>query len=316
MANQQVSKNVSSSPLPGGLATQHDAERAVRKDPTKGINLSLAHDVLRRVHRYVGPPGCCSVLTEHPAPHMRNRKAVTVGIVLEHRFAFYYWLKCKRELCRQQQAMCDADFVPPDLLTMDWHNDVGGKCDIIESEMTRLDQGNDAEVGFFCWAGLRSLNDGNVFPAVWLNAIGDVYAIIKQRDAGACRSYAVKDRYGKQHNIRFCKRPEQFLEARRKHGEPRGLIWDIDLDFFTQAKIVPDQRYTPPLSDKAIARLLDPRQEWVREVLWNLEGITIALEPTYTGGLSTSLRLFQQWERVFFSKPIFDRHCSWKPLFR
>lgn len=303
-------------PETGRNATPFDKEPSARKDITRGVNLSLARDVLRRVHRHLDPPGGCQTFVEHPAP-CRQKRAVSVGVVLEHRFSFYYWIKCKQDLrydrCARQWIP-DREFVPPDLVTMDWHDDVGGDCDIIEDELRRLDQSNESEVGLFCWAGLRSLNDGHVFPAVWLNAIGDVYAIIKQRDWSENSEWIVTDRYGKEHKIRYCRSPNGFLKARHKCDSPPGLIWDLDLDFFTESEEVPDRRYAPSLSDKAIARSLDAKQEWVQEILWNLEAITIALEPEYTGGLSQSLHLLRQWERAFLTKPLFDEHCSWRNI--
>ncbi|MCX5674495.1 MAG: hypothetical protein NTX87_05760 [Planctomycetota bacterium] len=285
-----------------------------RRREIKGINLSLAHDVLRRVHRYLDPPGGCQTFIDHPMPS--NRKAVTVGIVLEHRFAFYYWIKCKQDLRYDSSThrwIPDQEFVPPDLVTLDWHNDIGGECDIIQDELRRLDQRNEAEVGLFCWAGLRSLNDGHVFPAVWLNAIGDVYAIVKQREWGQDRE-EVADRYGKKHKIFYCRNPAKFLKERSKKDCSPGLIWDIDLDFFTRFSKVAERGCCPALSDDKIARFWDPEQEWVREILWNLEAITIALEPEYTGGLSKSLHILGQWEKAFFAKPLFEKHCSWRPL--
>ena len=91
-----------------------------------------------------------------------------------------------------------------------------------------------------------------------------------------------------------------------------GILWDIDLDFLTRRGKVRGHKYTPLLSDHEIAQLFNPRQEWLREVFRNLRGISIALEPKYTGGLTRSLHLFQQWEKAFFRKPLFDKECSWR----
>jgi hypothetical protein len=198
---------------------------------------------------------------------------------------------------------------------MDWHDDVGGECDFLEGELKRLNQKDESEVALFCWAGLRSLNDGHIGPAVWLNAIGNIYAVTKQRAVPADWDRACRDRYGREHQVRYLKRPRDFPSAWQGEESPNGLIWDIDLDYFTQAKPVPDQRYRPKLSDHRIAALLDPHQGWVREVLCNLECVTIALEPEYTGGLTTSLHLFRQWEKALFANPLFTKRCSWKSLF-
>ena len=161
-------------------------------------------------------------------------------------------------------------------------------------------------------AGLRSINDGHIAPAMWLNAIGDVYAVIKQ-DIEEKEDYTFEDRYGKNHTVRYLKSPEDFLDAWTYHFN--GLLWDIDLDYFMEAEEIPDQQYTPILSDSQIVNLLDLDNEWVKIILPELRGITIALEPEYTGGLSNSLHLFKQWEDAFFKTPIFDKNCCWKDIF-
>jgi len=118
------------------------------------------------------------------------------------------------------------------------------------------------------------------------------------------------DRFGRSHSITYLQSPDEFVDLWLGREQGDGLLWDIDLDYFTEADKVPDQRYTPLHSDTAIARALDPSQEWLQEVLANLRGITIALEPKYTGGLSNSLQLFQRWEAALFKVPLFDiRHC-------
>src|SRR5690606_41165333 len=58
---------------------------------------------------------------------------------------------------------------------------LGGECDFIEDELIQLNQADEEEVAFFCWAGLRQINDGQIAPALWLNALGNVYVIQRQR---------------------------------------------------------------------------------------------------------------------------------------
>ena len=91
---------------------------------------------------------------------------------------------------------------------MDWHDDCGAECDYDEGELKRLDQHNEQEVALFCWAGLRPLNDGHIAPAVWLNALGNVYIIQKQKNEYDCEdeTCVVKDRYGNDHRIYYLRR--------------------------------------------------------------------------------------------------------------
>jgi len=285
------------------------------------MNLSLVRDVLKRNRErqsILRPPGCCVEFVEHPAPWLRSRMCVQVGIAIEHRFAFWAWMRVKAGLRKDRRTggrIPDREFLPPDLLTMDWHDDVGGKCDFIGHELCRLNQLDETEVGFFCWAALRPLNDGHVAPAMWLNAIGDVYVVAKQWQDPEEHNRVFVDRYDQEHRITYLRTPGDLVEYRDGTNGGNGIIWDIDLDYFTEAKEVPDQRYTPVLSDEAIAGLLDPEQAWVREVLADLRGVTIALEPEYTGGMSRSLHLLEEWEKALLTAPLFDKQCAWRSVF-
>jgi hypothetical protein len=198
---------------------------------------------------------------------------------------------------------------------MDWHDDCGAECDYNEGELKRLNQQDEPEVALFCWAGLRTLNDGHIAPAVWLNALRNVYIIQKQKDNDECEdeSRVLKDRYGYDHHIYYFHSPAQLPATYRKTNSQSGVIWDIDLDYLTQAEEVPGQQYTSMLgNNRAIRSLLSPRKEWMRIILNDPKAITIAMEPEYTGGLSCSLELYRQWESIFFVDPLFSKECDWR----
>ena len=279
------------------------------------MNISLACDLLKRI-RCFEPPGCCSTVVEHPFPGYRNRECVSVGISIEHRFAFFYWLQCKQKLLYDRTTRTrwrDDEFTPPDLITMDWHDDYDGGSGYIERELKRLNQKNEKEVALFCWAGLQPLNDGQIGPAIWLNALGNVYIILKQDKICHTQQPVVhKDRYGKDHHVYYFRSAKDLPNTFYETNSGSGVIWDIDLDFFTEEKSVPDQSYTARLSNRQIKALLSPRKEWMQIILGDLKAITIALEPKYTGGLSHSLEIYRQWESVFFDAPLFDKNCCWK----
>ncbi len=213
------------------------------------MNRSFVLDILKRMPK-VDPPGCCGTFVDHPFPPYRDRQSVEIGFVIEHRFAFHFWIKCKQRLMydsRTRSRLADDEFSPPDLITWDRHDDFGGECDYIESELKRLDQSNEEEVAFFCWAGLRPINDGHIAPAVWLNAVGNVYILQKQRDRNQCgrsnRDYT--DRYGRKHKIRYFRSPYNLAKTFDETKTDAGVIWDVDMDFFTEENVVPDRRYAP-----------------------------------------------------------------------
>lgn len=261
------------------------------------------------------PPGCASEYVDHPNPHFRNTRSVEVGFVMEHRFAFCYWLKWKRELRRSRYTgqMTDDDlFAPPDLVTWDWHDDCGGTVDVIEKQLLNLDQDNDQEIALYAWAGLRPMNDGHIYPAVWLNALGNVYIVQKQHRNCRRETHAVTDRYGNEHHVFYFRSLSDFAKAFERTNTGAGVIWDVDLDYFTRGRSVDDQCYTPPMSGEDIHEMLAADTAWMPLILSDLKGITIALEPQYTGGLSISLELYRHWESALFSAPLFSKRCRWR----
>lgn len=279
------------------------------------MNQSFVRDILKR-NRVKEPPGCISRFVDHPFPGYRHIAAVPVGIVIEHRFAFYYWIKCKQTLMYDKRTRTrweDDAFQPPDLISFDWHDDYDGDSGFIESELKRLNQQDEQEVSIFCWAGLQPLNDGQIGPALWLNALGNVYIVQKQKDSKENRlDHVLKDRYGKPHHVFYFQSPDELPDTFYETNSQSGVVWDIDLDYFTETEPVPDQRYTPVLSKRAINSVISPRREWMQIILGNLKAITIALEPTYTGGLDKSLDIYRQWESVLFAAPLFSNECCWR----
>jgi hypothetical protein len=277
-------------------------------------NDELVRKLMKRIG-HINPPGCESVYVDHPNLAYHKNRCVEVGFVIEHRFAFYYWVKCKQRLRKNNSGgapIDDPSFSPPDLVTWDWHDDVGGECDFIKSELKLLDQTNEQEVALFCWAGLRQLNDGHIAPALWLNVLGNVYVIQKQLQGCKKVTRIVMDRYGKEHRVHYFRSLGDFSRTFENTRLGTGVIWDVDLDYFTKSGKVSNKRYTSLLSPENIQSLLSPDTPWLSLILQHLECITIALEPEYTGGLSLSLELYRHWESALFTTSLFGRTCRWR----
>ena len=263
----------------------------------------------------IDPPGCLSEFVEHPFPPNRKRHCVELGFVMEHRFAFYYWIKSKQKLLRDRHTnglIDDEQFTPPDLVTWDWHDDCGTDSDVIEDKLATLNQADEEEVALYSWAGLCSLNDGQIRPALWLNALGNVYIIQKQRRDCRSENGSFPDRFGHEHKVFYFRALKDFPKTFDRTNNGTGVIWDIDLDYFTKGKSVPDQRYTPALTGSEITAMLLPDAPWMPLILRDLRAITIALEPKYTGGLSVSLELYRHWESALFAAPLFSKKCRWR----
>lgn len=278
------------------------------------MNLELAVRVLNRIGA-VDPPGCLSSFVDHPSPSSRNRMAIEIGTMIEHRFAFYYWIKCKRRLQRNNPTNAlvpESDFTPPDLVSWDWHNDCGADADVVIPELEALNQDDQQAVGLYSWAGLSQLNDGHIRPAVWLNAVSNVYVIQKQIRDYSRSNNTFTDRYGHLHRIYYFRSLTHFSEEFERTRTGGGVIWDIDLDYFTRSRPVPDQRYSPMWPAERIAMTLSLGNPWMPLILQDLKSITIAFEPVYTGGFVNSLELYRTWESTLFSAPLTSSSCRWR----
>lgn len=278
------------------------------------MNTALLVSLMEKVG-HVDPPGCVSVCVDHPNELYRQHEAVEIGFVIEHRFAFLYWIKCKQKLQHERRTggkIEDDQFTAPDLVTWDWHDDCGTDSDVVEEKLSMLNQADEQEVALFCWTGLCQLNDGHILPAMWLNALGNVYIIQKQHQDCRSENRTFKDRHGHEHHSFYFRSLKHFPKTFEKTNSHTGVIWDIDLDYFTQGKSVPDQKYTPTLSGKEVTSLLSSDSPWMPLILRDLKAVTIALEPEYTGGLSHSLELYRHWESALFSAPLFSQKCRWR----
>lgn len=259
----------------------------------------------------IPPPGCTSTFVPHP--YLGDRGSLEAAFMFEHRFAFTYWLKWMEE-DRRKIGLDHGAYKPPDLITFDWHDDTGGECDFLPEHLGLLDTRNKREVSMYAWAGLRQINDGHISPAVWLNALGDIYVIQKQRDLDDCEylNHVQTDRYGNEHQFRYFRDLESFSNEYEAVQGDQGVYWDVDLDFFTSEHGDPDLRYYPALGEAEIRAELDIEQLWMQQILCDIKGMTIALEPKYTGGLTTSLELYKVFESSLFESPLFSKSCKWK----
>lgn len=278
------------------------------------MNIKFAAHFLKYA-RSLRPPGSCGAFLEHPVPASRRELAVPVGIVTEHRFAFAHWIHCKQLLMydkRAKRRLRDDQFNPPDLISFDWHDDFGCDSDFNRSDLEILNQRDEDEVSLFCWAALRSLNDGHIKPAVWLNALGNVYIVQKQYADFERRSQIVEDRYGNPHSVNFVPSLQALADAFEETGSGTGVIWDVDLDYFVEPNKRDDSKPPSLLSKRQLRAILSPRSRWMKQIFGGLRAITIALEPRYTGGLAQSLELYRRWENILFDASIFDHECRWR----
>lgn len=270
------------------------------------MNGRLLARLIKDLGYSLAPPGCSSGFVDHPR---RRDEVVEVAIVHEHRFAFFYWLKWHNA----RRAGAPA----PDLVTLDWHDDVGGNCDFSPRTLKRLNLADEKEVAVFCWAGLRSLNDGHIAPALYLNALKDVHAIVKQDWAPGVlapnRNGEIVDRHGYRHAIHYHRSPAAFLRVIQNRAHLGRFVIDLDLDYFTRQHPSGEHGRQIRLPDTVVRRMLDPARPFMDALLPRLAGMTIALEPEHCGGIANCAHLLDLVSSTLFRKPILSAGCSWRP---
>jgi hypothetical protein len=162
------------------------------------------------INGWLNPPGCESSIVSHP---LHDSGCCTVGIVHEHRFAFYFW----------GLYSIDKDSPHAALISIDAHDD-----------LDNLNIRNRTELGLFAWLRLRSLNDGHILPALYLNFFSDVYVLLNDREDSAAFKTArteqqQRDGNGRIHTVKFYQNSEKLL-----YDLPPDcpVFLDIDLDYF------------------------------------------------------------------------------------
>ncbi len=267
------------------------------------MNAELMAAMLKGMGHPISPPGCTSDFIDHPT---RRDKAVEIGVVLQHRFAFFYWLRWHAER--------KPSHPPPNLLTIDWHDDVGGDCDFTPDEIKQLNPTDENELSLFCWAGLRSLNDGQIAPAQYLNAVGDVYVILKQfkeEDSTEDRHRTQVDMNGTTHGIFYYDTPEDFLKA-HANDPVHPLILDLDLDYFTSDANSGEHGDQQRVSDREIKKVVSLDGPLMRWILPRLDGFTIALEPKYCGGVGNCAHILGVVSSTLCDPPLLSAGMKWR----
>jgi hypothetical protein len=273
------------------------------------VNTTLLSDVLASAGE-LDPPGSVVSIIGQPGG---LREAIEVAAVIEHRMAFYFWLKWVAKRRRETQ-----DQSAPDLLTIDWHDDVGCDDDYLPEQISQLNPDDPVELAVFAWAGLRAINDGHIAPALYLDAINDIHVVLKQHAGDESTTHeprhcTMTDLHGRLHNI-YSYRGKEIAEAVAAIDESqRRILLDIDLDYFTEYDgedfLEPDE--IRPISNARIRRFL--RGPLIRAALPHLAGMTIALEPSYCGGMISSLRLLKILNAALFDGELFgEGDIQWR----
>jgi hypothetical protein len=253
--------------------------------------------------------------------------AMEVAVVQHHRLAFYYWLKWSTHDWTRSLSTHDP---AADLLTIDWHDDVGCEADCdyeeLRSLMDRLevDDVNDPaslddagerrlmtqnNVIAYSFLGLRSINDGHIYPAQYLNAIGNVFVLYKQWDK---QSSEMTDMHGNKHETHYVKTLDDLLKRLRRSGR-RPIYFDLDIDYFFREGKGKVQGAEVMVPEQQIRDLLDLQGPLMSEVRQrSVQGMTIALEPAHCGGLSGCFRAMSVVSETLLDGSLLGDKVDWR----
>lgn len=259
---------------------------------------------LKSIQGTLKPAGCETVHTSQPGS---KQDCCTVGIIHEHRFAFYYWALYAHENRSHR--------LRPVLITLDSHDDVGVPSEVDVDDLDNLHIGNRTELGLFAWTRLRRLNDGHILPALYLNFFSDVYVLMNNdKDSDDFKfsheEQQQNDQTGNVHTVKFYQHVDQLL-----HDLPPDvpIFLDIDLDFFAIDNPTKDRLGSEILRpDDFIESFLSIDGPFFGPLLKRIVGLTIALEPKYCGGLLNSLRVLDILNRELFDGTLCTDDCKWR----
>jgi len=251
------------------------------------------------------PPNSVHNYLAHP---FETGDVVQIALFNSHRFAFYFWNLWKKELLKKRSA------VNIDLVTYDWHQDLVYPSDGGKEELKKLDLDNHFEVSFFSSYRLNTLNDSHIMSAAYLDIINDVWVLCRQGTFESdWEDEYLEDFRGKKHTIRKFKTEDAVRDALFL-SEIQNVFFDIDLDYFTlNNNIEPTDKFRY-MKDSEIKSLISPENILTKWIFERLSGITIALEPGFTGGISKSLKYLTLIENLWFDKSIGSYHLRWKHL--
>jgi hypothetical protein len=264
----------------------------------------------------VVPPGSLTQYLDHP--HY-SHLGIELSIFNDHRYAFYFWNKwTQHNVFEMDRINC-----PPDLITLDWHQDLRLPTTEEKRWLRNLDLTNNQDVALYSWANLGKWNDTHIMAAAYLNIIGDVYVHCRQGRNKDWDDEYIKDKNGNIHTIKKFKKYDE-LESHLLSSDVVNVYFDIDLDFFTINNPLSwgqggtAYTYLPNNTIKKMLGIERPLISWIFQRLW---GITIALEPEFTGGLMKSQSYLNLIDQLYFSPSLFTKipgHLSqstqWKHL--
>lgn len=244
--------------------------------------------------KQLDPPGTFVEILPHPFDKVN--KSVEKAVIIEHRFAFFYWMKWYQDLMDKKKI--DK---PPLLVSIDWHTDLT-TSEGEQQELNKIDNYSLADLALFCWEKLSPMNDGQILAAAYLNVIGDIVLLKREYSIDGLDGKPFKDKNGNPHNI-FEFNDVKDFEKHLIKREENSVFFDIDLDYFITSEGNFSERDSWIMMKKRkIKKIINVKRRYMKWILKRLEGYTIATEPEYCGGILQSSKILTIIEEQFFNK--------------
>lgn len=250
-------------------------------------------------NKYLKLPNADYEIIEHPNG---QNDSIEIGLVKDHRFVFYFWFKWWKETSRQLK---NNVIKVPSLITIDWHRDLCAPCAAEKQDLINLNLDSYKEVALFSWDKLNQLNDGHILAAAYLNLISDIYVLCKQ-DGTEDENFI--DYWGNEHKIRCFDSKEDLLNELLQNNINKIYF---DIDYFTESEdSCGGGEDLVLMDDQDILSLLDIDSEFMQWVFQRMEGMTIATEPKWCGGLINSNKIYKILDNSLFNYQLFSKKLN------
>lgn len=260
-----------------------------------------------RDDEYLKLPNADYEIMSHPNG---TDNTIEIGLVKDHRFAFYFWFKWWKKTTRKLKENVKK---APSLVTIDWHRDLFSPSESEQEDLMNLNLNSYKEVALFSWDKLNQLNDGHILSAAYLNLIGDIYVLCKQEGDDDSEE-SIIDHWGNEHKIICCKSIEELFRELSQYSIDK-IYFDIDLDYFTESNDpCGGGENVRLMSDSEITSILDIDSEFMKWIFQKMEGMTIATEPDFCGGVSNSNKIYNLVDSSLFNNYLFSKNAIWKHL--